>query len=349
MDLQKQQYISRLVFLYVRGQLTDAQSEELQAWRKDAGKNEALFQRMVSQKHFEKNVQRFVKSRADIETEWQKIANRTISYHSHRIIYRKLFRYAAALILPLGFALAIYWAQSEKKAITQPPVVASVILPGRSTALLELPDGRTINLQDKASQGVIENLGEHIYALGDTLKYQNNQESGNLGYHTLRVPRGGEYTLILADGSTVYLNAESTLKYPIHFSGNTRTVYLEGEAFFDVKSDKTKPFIVALSRMEVEVLGTSFGIRAYSEESRILTTLVRGKVNVNAASGHISLFPNHQASFDKTSGNLNVAEVDVDLFVGWKDGRLVFDNTSLEMILKDLSRWYSFDVVYTNN
>ena len=164
----------------------------------------------------------------------------------------------------------------------------------------------------------------------------------------LRIPRGGEYTLVLADGTTVYLNAESELRYPVKFSGERRKVYLRGEAYFDVVRDEQKPFTVEARGVEVLVLGTSFGVRAYEGEENVLTTLVQGRVDVSAEGQRVKLIPGQQADFNRESERLTVAEVDVELYVGWKDGRLVFDNQPLSVILDELGRWYSFDVTYAN-
>ncbi len=150
------------------------------------------------------------------------------------------------------------------------------------------------------------------------------------------MPRGGEYTLVLADGSKVFLNAESSLKYPVLFSGDLRKVKLEGEAYFEVKRNPEKPFVVDIGGMQVNVLGTTFGIRAYADEREIRTTLVSGRVNVSAGKQVYELKPSEQAVFDKQTEAVKVAAVDTELFVGWKDGRLVFDNCSLERIFERL-------------
>ena len=191
--------------------------------------------------------------------------------------------------------------------------------------------------------------GGHWEVRSDSLKYCEEGVKGGEEYHTLKVPRGGEYTLVLADGSKVFLNAESSLKYPVLFSGDLRKVKLEGEAYFEVKRNPEKPFVVDIGGMQVNVLGTTFGIRAYADEREIRTTLVSGRVNVSAGKQVYELKPSEQAVFDKQTEAVKVAAVDTELFVGWKDGRLVFDNCSLERILKDLGRWYSFEVFYATS
>lgn len=203
------------------------------------------------------------------------------------------------------------------------------------------------DLGETAVRGQIQ--GGHWEVRSDSLKYCEEGVKGGEEYHTLKVPRGGEYTLVLADGSKVFLNAESSLKYPVLFSGDLRKVKLEGEAYFEVKRNPEKPFVVDIGGMQVNVLGTTFGIRAYADEREIRTTLVSGRVNVSAGKQVYELKPSEQAVFDKQTEAVKVAAVDTELFVGWKDGRLVFDNCSLERILKDLGRWYSFEVFYATS
>lgn len=180
----------------------------------------------------------------------------------------------------------------------------------------------------------------------DTLSYSSENTEASTEWHTLKIPRGGEYVLILGDGSTVYLNAESQLTYPARFSDSERRVRLIGEAYFEVAKDSVKPFIVETEPLQVRVLGTKFGVRAYPDEECIKTTLKEGKVSVAAKTEQRVLIPDMQAVFNKSDECMEVKKVDVNQFIGWKDGRLIFDNCPLEQVLKDLGRWYSFDVIF---
>ena len=225
---------------------------------------------------------------------------------------------------------------------------SSRIVPVASMAELVLPDGTKVMLDREMNRA----LEEGVRNSGDTLNY-TEVVSGGLQdsceiYHTLRVPRGGEYTLVLADGTTVYLNAESELRFPKQFRGKKRKVYLTGEGYFDVQRNEKQPFIVEAQQVAIRVLGTSFGVRAYTREVNVLTTLVQGRVNVEAGGKQVELSPGQQADFSRGNDRLTVTKVDVEQYVSWKDGRLVFDNKPLEFILEELGRWYSFDVFYTN-
>ena len=345
MQIRDDDRIKQLILNHVNGELDDAGERELRNWRETSGEHEEMFQRLVSVRRLEEGFRRFMKSQEAENRAWERILNRT-TRKGRRVRKLSWLRYAAIFALPLLIGGMIYFAlNSEDKKV--PLAVATEIMPGKAKAELVLPGGDKILLTDGTSRTVRNGVSN----TGDTLRYEGTeggQSDGAEEYHLLRVPRGGEYTLVLADGTTVYLNAESELRYPVKFSGERRKVYLQGEAYFDVARDERKPFTVEARGVEVLVLGTSFGVRAYGNEENVLTTLVRGRVDVSVDGQRAELVPGQQADFNRKSDRLTVAEVDVELYVGWKDGRLVFDNQPLSVILNELGRWYSFDVVYTN-
>ena len=294
----------------------------------------------------ESGIRRFVKTPEQQELEWNRILSRTVrkKRSSRKMLW---MRYAAMFILPLLVGGIVYLSWDSTREVKSEKT-SSRIVPGASMAELVLPDGTKVMLDREMNRA----LEEGVRNSGDTLNY-TEVVSGGLQdsceiYHTLRVPRGGEYTLVLADGTTVYLNAESELRFPKQFRGKKRKVYLTGEGYFDVQRNEKQPFIVEAQQVAIRVLGTSFGVRAYTREVNVLTTLVQGRVNVEADGQQVELNPGQQADFNRENDRLTVAEVDVEQYVGWKDGRLVFDNKPLEFILEELGRWYSFDVFYTN-
>ena len=167
-------------------------------------------------------------------------------------------------------------------------------------------------------------------------------------YNTIDIPIGGEYQLVLADGTKVWLNADSKLRFPVSFTAERREVYLEGEAYFEVAKDSEHPFIVHISRGAIEVLGTGFNVRDYREEQKTVTTLVQGKVvyrSERQPGREIMLEPGFQIK-DEEGGSLQPRKVDVILYTGWKDGKYVFENATLEEIMQVLSRWYDIAVFY---
>ena len=345
MQIRDDDRIKQLILNHVKGELDDAGERELRVWREANEEHEEMFQRLVSTRNLEEGFRRFVKSPEAENWAWERILNRT-TRGGRRARRLSWIQYAAMFALPLVIGGIVYFSLNREGEKAQVAVVAE-ITPGKAKAELILPGGDKVLLTDGANRTV----GNGVSNAGDTLRYEDaegGQPGGAEEYHLLRIPRGGEYTLVLADGTTVYLNAESELRYPVKFSGERRKVYLRGEAYFDVARDEQKPFTVEARGVEVLVLGTSFGVRAYEGEENVLTTLVQGRVDVSAEGQRVKLIPGQQADFNRESERLTVAEVDVELYVGWKDGRLVFDNQPLSIILDELGRWYSFDVTYAN-
>lgn len=344
MEIRDNNRIKQWVVRYVKGELGEEELKELEAWRKERAEHEELFQNVVSMEKLEDGIRRFVKKTEEDEQAWKRILGRTV----YKKRYKRLLlwiRYAAMFALPLlvGGIVYLSWDGTLE---TKPETLPTRIVPGTAVAELVLPDGSKVLLERETKQV----LGEGVENNGDTLNYTEvaagESQDANEVYHTLRIPRGGEYTLVLADGTTVYLNAESELRYPKQFKGKNRKVYLTGEGYFDVQRNEAQPFIVEVQKVEVKVLGTSFGVRAYAGEEKVLATLVEGRVNVEAEGTQVELKPGQQAGFDRETDRLTVAEVDVEQYVAWKDGRLVFDNRPLAFIMEELGRWYSFEVFY---
>ncbi len=343
MDFENQQYISQLVLLFLKGELSDLQIQELNQWRAESSKHEEMFQRMISMENFSLQVKRYVKSRLEREKEWKIIRDRTIAKEKQWVL-RHWIGYAAVLLVPLVVGIVWYvFDRHELEKETETSFIST-----HSRAVLVISEDMEVDLEDGKAFSVIDDLKEEIVVDKNQLDYQGNKICGSQESHILKVPRGGEYTLILADGSRVFLNAESQIKYPVAFHGNIRQVFLEGEAYFEVAKDVARPFIVEANGMQVKVLGTEFAVRAYPEEEEILATLVEGQVNVMVGKYEAGLQPNQQAVWRKTMDELSVGQVNVDLFVGWKNGRLVFDNTPLSQILNELGRWYDFKTEYKN-
>ena len=170
-------------------------------------------------------------------------------------------------------------------------------------------------------------------------------------YHSLEVPRGGEFSFLLPDSTTVFLNAGSRLRFPDRFvPGSERIVYLSGEAYFDVKRDPRSPFLVCLEHSAVKVTGTSFNVKAYSDDTNETTTLISGTVSMGIGTTEqwIVLKPGEQGYYDATLKTLSQQTVDVNYYTAWKDGVFAFYRQPLEEVMKTLGRWYLFDTHYQN-
>ena len=263
----------------------------------------------------------------------------------------QLIRYAAILILPLS-VLLLFWLHQEKEL---PPMNVAVVgvmdstdmhkvylvLEGGTKVDLSTPHVDTIR-QDDGQLLAVDTLGKLVY---NTVQ----EEVEELFYHKIVVPRGGEYTVELNDGTRVRLNADSELRFPVKFVGNERKVFLKGEAYFEVERDTSRPFRVDVhGDAIIEVLGTEFNVNAYPENAEIFATLVLGKVRVAdlQTDSTVVLLPNQQAAL--SGAGINVKEVNQEDFISWINGRFYFEKMPLEEILIQLGRWYDLQVFWAN-
>ena len=345
--LSKEEHIARLIFLHIQGMTDNAQEKELNEWRSVSPRHEELFQRMLSSEHVEKSISRFVKTEEEEERGWWQLQQKSRSGRSVRKI--KWFPYAAAIVLILSVGGVFYFSGDKEQTEILPIAKNEVQVPG-SRAVLILPDGRKVDLENEVLRSDLAQSDSLLLVSARSLKYRDIDSPDTTEiFHTLEIPRGGEYLLTLSDGTMIYLNSESTLSFPVKFQGKERKVYLTGEAYFKVAKNTEHPFVVTAGELEVLVTGTTFGVRAYKDEKDIQTTLESGQVTVRVEGKSVKLVPNKQVLFNKSTMGLEVRDVDVDLYLAWADGRLVYDNCPLEKILTDLGRWYNIDVFYSRD
>ena len=272
-----------------------------------------------------------------------------ISLHpAGRVLHMRFLRYAAVLagILLLGAASLLLLKRSN---LPQPVIAGKYITEpvDHKKALLVLDDGRRIELDKNPDSSIRQ--GQVEIRNTDTALLRYTAATGAIqpaGFNTLVVPRGGEYKIELADGSEVWLNAETQLRYPAHFGGVTqRVVYLErGEAYFKVAPDAQRPFVVRAGGMDIHVLGTEFNVNTYTKN--YATTLVNGAVRVNAGNAAMVLRPDQQALY--TEGGLTATTVDVETYTAWKDGQMIFTESPLEEVMNTLGRQYDYTVEFTS-
>ncbi|WP_119080610.1 FecR family protein [Chitinophaga alhagiae] len=249
---------------------------------------------------------------------------------------------AAAAVLALVAAGIRYFQQ--RPAAVQPAgnIVAQDIPAAVSGAVLTLGDGSKISL-DSLGQGLIANQAGTKVLLGNGSVSYNSSQSAAVTFNTLNTPRGRVFHITLPDGSGVWLNAASTLRYPTSFSGADRTVELSGEAYFNISPQAGKPFKVKAAGQEVVVLGTGFNVSAYSNDAQMTTTLLHGKVAVNSK----VLRPGEQARIAE-GGALQISRADTSQVMAWKNGMFNFENAGIHEVMKQLERWYDIDVTYEN-
>jgi len=262
---------------------------------------------------------------------------------------------AAAIFIVLAAGGFIIWNQRESARIAhleKEEQVIKDIAAGSDRAILTLADGRTIAL-DSGIKGVITTQGNvKVINLEGQLAYNSisNKEAvaGNVFYNRITTPRGGQYRLVLADGTRVWLNSASTIRFPTRFDGHERKIELTGEGYFEVAKNASMPFRVAFAGSgEVEVLGTHFNINAYEDEPSLKVTLLEGSVRVHSAGDRKDLRPEEQAVISGASAPISVQKgIDVDQVISWKDDLFDFNNDPLPAVMRQLSRWYDADINY---
>ena len=324
------------------GELSDEELQLLDEWRMASGRNRRLYDRIVSREGWESKQKHF--TAFDKVSGWQGYSKKL---KKKAIRWRVFLRYAAVLLIPLGAAVyGVLHSGEETVSLAD----LNAITPGGTRAELVLPSGEVVDLVEKS--GVISR-GENtvINNEGKTLSYKstgNQAPMDSLRYNEVIVPKGGEYQLVLSDGTLVYLNSMTKVRFPERFSEKCREVEVCGEAFFEVTKNKDVPFIVKTGAYEITVLGTKFNVTAYADEHMITTTLVEGAVSISGKCiGEArTLRPNEQLVLDQTSGGVEVRKVDVNYYTAWKDGMFRFRDVRLEEIMRVVERWYDMTVVY---
>lgn len=337
------------VYELISGKLDDVLSEEeereLSGWLEADGEHRVIFDEMRRLHEQAKLLRR--EFNPDVEGTLRRLKVRG----GKRIGLHAWWKYAAMFVLPLGIAFALWQGLKEEKIVLHRQF-GEVARPGAERAVLKLFDGKTVVL-DSTSGNMLIARGENVRVEVDSnrlLRYSREDTvvtSREERKNELIVPRGGEYQIVLADGTRVWLNSATKLIFPQNFTGKERRVMLSGEAFFDVARDESKPFIVETSRMDVKVLGTRFNVNAYTDNEVVSTTLVDGSVEVASGTQKpITLVPGEQAYGE--AGELEKREVNIRLYTSWIDGRFMFNNVELEEIAKQISRWYDVEVFFTN-
>ena len=296
------------------------------------------------------------------EENWEPLYQKVLQGSAPRPLTRKVRRFdrrwimAAAVLLVLGTGFLWYQNRTVNLPIASTPAATHDLAPGTNKATLTLADGTTIDL-DAARNGVLGQQGKTrlIKNKNEQLVYQPDGRNEEARYNLLTTPRGGQYQLQLPDGSKVWLNAATSLRYPTSFTGGNRVVELKGEAYFEIKADATRPFKVKVLRggapeaepLQVEVLGTHFNIMDYDEEPAISTTLLEGLVRVSKGGHNVLVRPGEQARLSRNE-ELRVMAADTEEAVAWKDGMFRFKDAGIGEVMRQLSRWYDVEVVYVN-
>lgn len=280
--------------------------------------------------------------RYDVDNAWRKIQPKR-----DRKWMLSVCKYAAMFVLGVSLVYVATRPEPEEKIVR-----AEVIKPGRLQAELRLGTGVRLALNEH--QGVYSSENAGVEIVNDTVagkvSYHVNETGmeDSLVFNTLIVPKGGEYSLELPDGTVVWVNSESALRFPEKFTSNRREVFLEGEAYFEVKKDANRPFYVHTEAGKVRVLGTAFNVCAYSNDRFWQTTLVEGSVMINQEEKEVLLKPNEQYQIDVRTGKAGLREVLPELYTSWRDGKFYFKAYTFEELVEKLERWYDFKMFYMN-
>jgi len=337
----------KLIVKFLAKEANLKELRQLELWIRNP-ENEHLFKEYFKANHYANKVLKTY----DLETAKKNILQQ-INRRKAKSNY--IFKYAVAATLALILTTTYFFGDSlfnpTDKDVVSPPIFnANTIEYGKDKAVLTLENGSLIALE-KGNSVQTQNATSN----GKVLVYQNKaKQIVELAYNLLTVPRGGQYVVELSDGTKVWLNSESQLKYPVSFiEGQSREVELAyGEAYFDVSpSSKHKgaKFKVFNQFQEIDVLGTEFNIKAYKGESNVYTTLLEGKISVSIDNKNLGLKPNQQLDLDINNNTSTIKTVDVYNEVSWKDGVFSFESKTLEEVMKVFSRWYDIEIVFKNN
>jgi len=272
-------------------------------------------------------------------------------------LYQKSWLKVAVAILMMSAGLGLFMMNGKTKMPATPVAQTQLsrpIVPGCNKATLTLSTGKIIQL-DTVNNGLIANAGKARVLKNNKaqLIYEHPSVSSSLAadnhvpvYNILSTPKGGVFQVILSDGTKVWLNSASSLKFPTEFSGNERRVTLTGEAYFEVAKNKDKPFFVDVNSVDVRVLGTHFNIAAYQDDNDITTTLLEGAVQVKNNNQLSVIKPGEQAVVDNNTNVIKVKPANIERAMAWKNGYFIFCDEDVRSIMKKISRWYNVEVEY---
>ncbi|MDR1415067.1 MAG: FecR family protein [Odoribacteraceae bacterium] len=328
--------IARLIAAEVLGTLGEEDARRLKEWLEASAGNRREYERIVRRLKGDLMPGEGADEGADVVAGWERFR---VSRARRRVV--RLWRRVAVAAVLSGLVLTLGYRHGREAGEVSPVAVAEIVK--RHKAVLILGNGERVMISD-SSRGLISASGEaRVVSIDNRLRYEGMPAGEDSSYHTVEVPRGGEYELLLSDGTRVWLNSGSRVRFPVRFTGDTREVEMDGEVCFDVAKDGGRPFVVRAGEVSLRVLGTLFNVEAYAGEP-VVTTLVNGSLKLSSGKNEQMLRPGEQATL--LSDGFVVREMRASESVEWIHGVFNFTDTSLEMIMKRLARWYDVDVFY---
>ena len=346
MEYQEEYRMADLIRRQWLGIITAEEQAELEAWSLQE-EHARLYAKIRNQTELQKR--NLYVDGLDVDGVWHKLREQIADVPVRKRRFFTCYRVVACLLLLIGVGTLLVYNRYSR--LQPSDLLVQSIHPGSSKAVLITNEGKQIILQDSLNQEIQVDESVTVKNTGLLAEYclQDLQaaEQAEIKYNTIVVPRGGEYEVRLPDGSYVWMNADSEIRFPVKFGKGKRDVFLRGEAFFVVTKDTSRPFVVnANDKMSVEVLGTQFNLQAYPDDTFVETTLNKGAVRVFNGKQGVKLRPDEQAVYDE--GKFTVRKVDASRYSAWKEGKFMLLNHSLENIMTRLARWYNIDIFWEN-
>ena len=341
-----------IVWRALRNECSSEELMKLQEWRNEASENEQMYEDIkgiMGMGNFLKGMDSLHKENA-LENILKRTRQRSLGYS-------RILKYAAVLLLPLLLGGTLFYVLTFKQQAGEvlPVSEPKQILPGGPKAILYLSDGQVIDLNRIVDSVIVDKYSGQEIALSKDINALNYSgvtgdigQSKELAYNRIEVPRGGEYMLVLSDGTKVWLNSETRLEYPLAFGEHSREVRLSGEAYFEVTKDEARCFNVIMEGATIEVMGTSFNASCYLGEGQCWAVLESGKINLRTDHGVAAVNVGECASYDIASGKVTVESVDLKYFTSWRYGTFYFYNTPLSEIVQKLGRWYDVNFKFAD-
>lgn len=334
--------IYRWVAAWIRGDITADEQARLECWLDADPQNRQWFDSFTEKENLKKSFVLYSSFHSD--KKWKEME----MLCGRKRLFLSYWKYAAVATILLVVGVMLFWR--ENKELQPVVLVEQTSRIDRQQAVLIMGSGEEVVLNGVKDSCLQYTKGERLFVddKGDLVSSVDSlQTDGSVEWHTLRIPRGGEYKLVLEDGSCIWLNSASELRYPIHFGKDKRQVWLEGEAYFEIAHNARCPFVVKTAKQDVTVLGTSFDVTAYKDEKNVYTTLLDGSVRVDTKEKQQVLIPGEQAVFDGEA--INVKEVNAKLYCSWIEERFVFMSEDFEHVAKKLERWYNVKFVFESD
>jgi len=347
MEQEKLLYYANLISKQINHGLTPDEQLELNAWLEADPSNQMVYDGL-REGDAQQSAIDFMNS-LSVDAAWNKVSAASEISPSAPLVkqlssFRKRFAWAAAAaVLVASFFI---WRTNMDQPV-QSSAAPVEILPGGTKATLTLADGKIISLDAVPNGDIAAEGNVQVIKMDGTLQYNGDNENAEITYNTIQTPRGGKYQLVLSDGTVVWLNAASSLRFPVVFKRKERQVELMGEAYFEVKKGE-KPFKVSLQNdSRIEVKGTAFNVNAYQDEDLLRTTLLEGKINFMMLGKTQALLPGQQIRVAYRQPEMQVIDdVDLEQEVAWKNDLFIFKGMDVKSIMREISRWYDIDVVY---